>query len=122
MAASCSHTNPFFQEWDTPYGNAPFSQIKTSDYLPAFKEGIKQQKADIQAIVDCPDEPTFENTVAAYDRSGALLSKVVGVFFNLSESDSTPEMQAIEEKVLPMITEAENEILMNPDCEQNPGY
>ena len=115
MAASCSHTNPFFQEWDTPYGNAPFSQIKTSDYLPAFKEGIKQQKAEIQAIIDCPDEPTFENTVAAYDRSGALLSKVVGVFFNLSESDSTPEMQAIEEKVLPMITEAENEILMNPD-------
>ena len=113
MAASCSHTNPFFQEWDTPYGNAPFSQIKTSDYLPAFKEGIKQQKAEVQAIIDCPDAPTFENTVAAYDRSGALLSKVVGVFFNLSESDSTPEMQAIEEKVLPMITEAENEIMMN---------
>ena len=113
MAASCSHTNPFFQEWDTPYGNAPFSQIKTSDYLPAFKEGIKQQKAEVQAIIDCPDAPTFENTVAAYDRSGALLSKVIGVFFNLSESDSTPEMQAIEEKVLPMITEAENEIMMN---------
>ena len=109
---SCSQ-NPFFKEWDTPYGNAPFSQIKTSDYIPAFKEGIKQQEAEIQAIIDCKEEPTFENTVAAYDRSGELLSKVVGVFFNLSESDSTPEMQAIEEKVLPMITEAENEILMN---------
>ena len=113
MAVSCSQKNPFFQEWDTPYGNAPFSQIKTSDYLPAFKEGIKQQKAEIQAIVDCPDAPTFENTVAAYDRSGALLAKVTGVFFNLSESDSTPEMQAIEEEVMPMITEAENEIMMN---------
>ena len=113
MAVSCSQKNPFFQEWDTPYGNAPFSQIKTSDYLPAFKEGIKQQKAEIQAIVDCPDAPTFENTVAAYDRSGALLAKVTGVFFNLSESDSTPEMQTIEEEVMPMITEAENEIMMN---------
>ena len=113
MAASCSHSNPFFQEWDTPYGNAPFSQIKTSDYLPAFKEGIKQHKAEVQAIIDCPDAPTFENTIAAYDRSGELLSKVEGVFFNLSESDSTPEMQAIEEKVLPMITDAENQILMN---------
>jgi len=111
---SCNNRqNPFFQDWDTPYGNAPFSQIKTTDYLPAFKEGIKQQKAEIQAIIDCPDQPTFENTVAAYDRSGELLSKVIGVFFNLTESDSTPEMQAIEEEVMPMITEAENEVMMN---------
>ena len=114
LMISCNNRqNPFFQEWDTPYGNAPFSQIKTSDYLPAFKEGIKQQKAEVQAIIDCPDAPTFENTVAAYDRSGELLSKVTGVFFNLTESDSTPEMQAIEEEVMPMLTEAENEIMMN---------
>ena len=114
LMISCNNRqNPFFQDWDTPYGNAPFSQIKTTDYLPAFKEGIKQQKAEIQAIIDCPDQPTFENTVAAYDRSGELLSKVIGVFFNLTESDSTPEMQAIEEEVMPMITEAENEVMMN---------
>lgn len=114
MAASCSQ-NPFFKEWDTPYGTAPFSEIKTEHYLPAFKEGIKQEKADIQAIINCKEEPTFENTVAAYDKAGALLAKVVGVFFNLAESDSTPEMQAIEEEVMPMITEAENEIFMNED-------
>ena len=113
MISCNTRQNPFFQDWDTPYGNAPFSQIKTTDYLPAFKEGIKQQKAEIQAIIDCPDQPTFENTVAAYDRSGELLSKVIGVFFNLTESDSTPEMQAIEEEVMPMITEAENEVMMN---------
>ena len=112
---SCSQKNPFFQEWDTPYGTAPFSQIKTEHYLPAFKEGIKQEKAEIQAIIDCKEAPTFENTVAAYDRAGALLAKVSGVFFNLSESDSTPEMQAIEEEVMPLITEAENEIFMNED-------
>ena len=113
MTAACTNTNPFFEEWDTPYGTAPFSKIKTEHYLPAFKEGIKQQKAEVQAIIDCKDAPTFENTVAAFDRSGKLLSKVVGVFFNLSESDSTPKMQAIEEEVTPMLTEADNEIYMN---------
>ena len=113
MTAACTNTNPFFEEWNTPYGTAPFSKIKTEHYLPAFKEGIKQQKAEVQAIIDCKDAPTFENTVAAFDRSGKLLSKVVGVFFNLSESDSTPEMQAIEEEVTPMLTEADNEIFMN---------
>ena len=115
MSIACTTKNPFFQEWDTPYGTAPFSQIKIEHYLPAFKEGIKQEKADIQAIIDCKEAPTFENTVAAYDRAGALLAKVSGVFFNLAESDSTPEMQAIEEEVMPMLTEAENEILMNGD-------
>jgi len=115
MISACNNANPFMQEWDTPYGTAPFSKIKISDYMPAFKAGIEQQKAEIQAIIDNPEAPTFENTVAAYDRSGALLAKVGGVFFNLSESDSTPEMQKIEEEVLPMLSEAEDAILMNPD-------
>jgi len=113
MTAACTNTNPFFEDWNTPYGTAPFSKIKTEHYLPAFKEGIKQQKAEIEAIVACKEEPGFENTVAAFDRSGELLAKVSGVFFNLSESDSTPEMQAIEEEVTPMLTEADNEIYMN---------
>ena len=115
MLSACNNTNPFMQEWDTPYGNAPFSKIRTSDYMPAFKAGIQQQKEEIQAIIDNPEAPTFENTVAAYDRSGELLAKVSGVFFNLAESDSTPEMQKIEEQVMPMLSEAEDEILMNPD-------
>ena len=108
-------TNPFFEEWDTPYGTAPFSKIEVSDYMPAFQEGIAQQKAEVEAIIANPEAPTFENTVAAYDLSGELLAKVSGVFFNLAESDSTPEMQAIEEEVTPLLTAAENEIMMNPD-------
>ena len=115
MLMACNRTNPFMENWDTPYGTAPFSKIKTSDYMPAFKAGIEQQKADIQAIIDNPEAPSFENTIAAYDRAGALLAKVGGVFFNLTESESTPEMQKIEEEVMPMITEAEDAILMNPD-------
>ena len=113
--SNTERTNPFFETWDTPYGTAPFSRIETSDYLPAFREGIARQKAEIEAILANPEAPTFENTVAAYERSGELLAKVGGVFFNLSESESTPEMQAIEEEVMPLITAAEDEILMNPD-------
>ena len=82
MAMACTEKNPFFKEWDTPYGTAPFSEIKTEHYLPAFKEGIKQEKAEIQAIIDCKEEPTFQNTIGAYEKAGALLAKVTGVFFN----------------------------------------
>ena len=113
MIACNSQTNIFLQEWDTPYGTAPFSKIQTADYMPAFKAGIAEEKANIQAIIDNPDAPTFDNTILAYEQASPILDKVQGVFFNLSESDSTPEMQAIEEEVLPLLTEAENEILMN---------
>ena len=98
----------FSEEWDTPYGTAPFSRIAEADYMPAILAGIEAQKAEIRAIVENPDAPTFENTIAAYERSGGLLSKVSGVFFNLSESDSTPTIQKIEEEVTPVITEVRN--------------
>ena len=103
----------FNEEWNTPYGTAPFSQITEADYVPAIKAGIEAQKAEIRAIVNNPDEPTFENTVAAYELSGELLARVSGVFFNLSESDSTPEMQKIEEEITPLVTAASDEIFMN---------
>ena len=115
--AACNNqpTNIFLQEWDTPYGTAPFSKITIDQYMPAFKAGIEEEKANIKAIIANPDAPTFENTVLAYEQASPILDKVSGVFFNLSESDSTPQMQAIEEEVMPMLTEAENEILMNSD-------
>ena len=103
----------FSEAWDTPYGNAPFSKIQEADYMPAFLAGIEAQKAEIRAIVENPDAPTFENTIAAYELSGDLLSKVSGVFFNLSESDSTPSIQQIEEEVTPIITEASDAIFMD---------
>ena len=115
MAACKNQQNVFLQEWDTPYGTAPFSQITTDQYMPAFQAGIEEMKANIQAIIDNPDAPTFENTILAFENASPILDRVEGVFFNLSESDSTPEMQAIEEEVLPMITEASNEIMMNED-------
>jgi peptidyl-dipeptidase Dcp len=108
-------TNIFLQEWDTPYGTAPFSKITTDQYMPAFKAGLEEQKANIEAILANTEEPTFENTILAFEKASPILDKVQGVFFNLSESDSTPEMQAIEEEVMPLITEASNEIMMNED-------
>ena len=115
MLTACKQTpeNIFLQEWDTPYGTAPFSQITIDQYRPAFDAGLAQLKANIEAIVNNPDAPTFDNTILAYEESSPILDKLEGVFFNLSESDSTPEMQAIEEEVLPLITEASNEIMMN---------
>ena len=117
MLTACKEktTNIFLQEWDTPYGTAPFSKITTDQYMPAFKAGLEEQKANIEAIIKCPDAPTFENTILAYEEASPILDKVSGVFFNLTESESTPEMQAIEEEVLPLITEASNEIMMNED-------
>ena len=113
MMTACSEKNVFMQEWDTPYGNAPFSQIKNSDYMPAFKAGIAEMKENIQKIIDNAEAPTFENTILAYEQASPILDKVQGVFFNISESDSTPEIQKIEEEVIPMLTDAENEVLQN---------
>ena len=117
MLSACNNApqNIFLQEWDTPYGTAPFSRITLDQYMPAFQAGIAEQKANIQAIIDNPDAPTFENTVLAMEQASPILDRVEGVFFNVSESDATPEMQAIEEEVLPMLTEASNEIMMNED-------
>ena len=117
MLAACTSApkNIFLQEWDTPYGTAPFSQITLDQYMPAFKAGLEEQKANIQAILDNKEAPTFENTILAYENSSPILDRVQGVFFNLAESDSTPEMQAIEEEVTPLLTEASNEIMMNED-------
>ena len=113
--SACNNTpkNIFLQEWDTPYGTAPFSQITLDQYVPAFKAGIEEQKKNVEAILSCTEEPTFENTVLAMEKASPILDKVQGVFFNLSESDSTPEMQAIEEEITPLLTDASNEILMN---------
>ena len=105
--------NPFFSEWTTPEGVPPFEQIQPTDYLPAFEEGIRQQQAEIKAIIDNPEAPTFENTLAALDRSGRLLDKVSLVFFNITESDGNDELNAVMEQVLPIVSEHSDNIFMD---------
>ena len=110
---SCNE-NPFFSDYGT-YLEAPaFDKIKNEHYLPAFKEGMKQQKAEIEAICNNTEEPTFENTIWAMDKSGKLLNKVSGVFFNMMECMNNDEMQAIAEEVMPLMTAHGDDISMNP--------
>lgn len=111
---ACNHTNPFLSEWSNEYGIPDFAAIKITDYMPAVKAGIAQQEAEIQAIIDNPEAPTFENTIAAFDRSGAILDRVSAVLFNVSESDVTDELNAVVEEATPLISVHSDNIFMNP--------
>ena len=105
LITSCKMENPLLTESKAPFGAPEFDKIKTEHYLPAFEEGIKEGKAEIDAIVANPDEPTFENTIEAMEHAGAKLNKVAGIFYNLMEAHTSDEMQAIAEQVAPMLTE-----------------
>ena len=113
-ALSCNKINPFLTEWNTPYGIPDFDSVQEKHYIPAVKMGIRQQEAEIDAIIANSDAPTFENVVEAYEQSGAILSRVTGVLFNVSETDGDESLQKIVEKVLPMLSEHSNNIFMNP--------
>ena len=113
MAACTQNKNPFLQEWDTPYGIPPFDKIQLSDYIPAVKEGIKQQKAELDAIINNQEAPTFQNTIAAYELSGDILDKVSNVLFNLQETEGSDEMNKIVEQATELITEHSDNISMD---------
>ncbi len=114
IMAACRQINPFLGEWDTPYGIPPFEEIEEKDYIRAIRIGIKQQERQIDQIIANSAAPDFANTVEAYEQSGAILDKVTGVLFNLSESDATPSLQKIVEKALPMLSAHSDNIFMNP--------
>lgn len=105
--------NPFFAPWGTPYEIPDFQRIKTEHYMPAFREGMKQQKEWIDNIANNSEEPTFGNTIIPYEYSGQLLQEVSAVFFNLSECENSPEMEAIAEDVTPLLSAHEDDIALN---------
>ena len=113
MMLSACGSNPFLTEWTGEDQFPPFDKIRLSDYVPAVKAGIEQQKAEVNAIVANTEAPTFENTVAAYELSGKLLARTLGVLYNVSESDATPAMQAVMDEVTPLVTTSSDEIFMN---------
>ena len=113
LISSCKMENPLLTESKAPFGAPEFDKIKTEHYLPAFEAGIKEGKAEIDAIVANPDEPTFENTIEAMAYAGQTLDKVAGIFFNLMEAHTSDEMQEIAEKVSPMLTEYSMYISLN---------
>ena len=110
-----ANDNPFMAPYTAKYEIPPFEKIKLSHYLPALEAGIAQQNKEIADIVNNPAAPNFENTVLALDNSGDILAKVGGVFFALSESDATPEMQELAEKLSPMFTAQSDAMYMNLD-------
>ncbi|MEG1006285.1 MAG: M3 family metallopeptidase [Bacteroides sp.] len=105
--------NPFFEISDTPHGTAPFDKIKTEHYEPAILEGIRQQTAIVDAIVQNPELPTFANTIETYEKSDALLGRVLSVFFNLNSAETNDELQMLAQKMTPVLSEHSNNINLN---------
>lgn len=115
FALSTGKDNPFFKEYDTPFGVPPFDKIKFEHYMPAFEEGIKRQNEEIAAIVNNFDEPTFENVIVALDRTGGLLDKVSAVFYNMMSANTNSTLQDIAKSVTPMMSQHRDNITMNED-------
>ena len=115
MMFSCAkkQANPFLGEYGTPFETPPFDKIKIEHYMPAFEEGIRQEKADIDAIVNNPDEPTFGNTIEALEQAGELLTRVNHTFGNLNDANTSDEMQAIAQQVAPLLSKQSDDILLN---------
>ena len=118
MVCACSQQsteseNPFFSEFQSPYGSPDFDRIQLADYEPAFLKGIEQQNQEIKAIVENPEAPTFENTIVALDNSGEILNRVSGVFFALTSADTNDELMALEAKIAPMLSEHSDNIYLN---------
>jgi len=114
MNCTTKETNPLLSEWDTPFQTPPFSQITEDHYLPAIKQGIEENKADIAAIVNNSEAPTFENTLVALDKAGASLNRSSSVFFNQSSSNTTDTMQALAKEISPLLSALSDDINLNP--------
>lgn len=107
--------NPFFTEYATPFGVPPFEQIHASHYKPALLKGMEEQMAEIQAIINDQEEANFENTIAALDRSGALLTKVLYAFSGQSSVNTNDTIQALEQELYPLLSKHSDDINMNPE-------
>ncbi|MBR1719126.1 MAG: M3 family metallopeptidase [Phocaeicola sp.] len=105
--------NPFFTRYNTPHQTIPFNLIQNEHYEPAMMEGMRKQDEEISHIIDNPEPPTFENTIEMLEKSGDLLDRVTTVFGNLMSADTNDEMEAIAEKMIPLLTEHGNNITLN---------
>ena len=105
--------NPFLIPYNTPHDTAPFHQIKMEHYEPALLEGMKEQNEEIDAIVNNTEAPSFQNTIVALEKSGALLERVTTVFGNLMSAETSDEMQELAEKMMPILSEHSNNISLN---------
>ncbi|MCB8819625.1 M3 family metallopeptidase [Microvirga rosea] len=110
---AASRENPLLQPWNTPFGLPPFESVTPEHYRPAFDAALAEQKAEIAALAESADSPTFANTIEAIERSGATLKRVGGVFFNLAGSHTNDAIQAVEREMAPLLAKHRNSIFMN---------
>ena len=113
QTAGGNRQNPLLTKSSLPFGAPDFSKIQESDYLPAIEAAIREQRANIQKIVNNKKKPNFQNTILAYEESGALLEKVTNIFFGLTSAHKTPGIAETEKKATPLLTELDNEISFN---------
>jgi len=111
---SMQTNNPFYSEWQTPYGIPDFSKVENEHYMPAFKDGIKELLEEIEKSASNPEGPTFDNTITAMEKGGKLLTRVSNVFFNLSAAHTNDALQAIQKEVSPLLSSMRDDINLNP--------
>jgi peptidyl-dipeptidase Dcp (EC 3.4.15.5). Metallo peptidase. MEROPS family M03A len=111
--ATKTESNPFFTEFKTRYGVPPFDKIRLEHYEPAFLKGIDEQNRNIEAIIESPEIPTFENTIAALDNSSPILDRVSAVFFNMTDAETTDSLTGLSIKLAPVLSEHEDNISLN---------
>ncbi len=114
-AAKIKAENPLVKEWNTPFQTSPFDLIKTEHYKPAILLAIEEAKQEVNAIIVNRATPDFENTIAALERAGGLLNKVLGVFFCIDGCMTSPELQKVSEEITPALTAYSNDVNMNPE-------
>ncbi len=114
-SGSGSGNNPLLSEWDTPFGAPPFEEIKPEHYMPAFEAAMEQHNAEIAAIVESQETPTFENVILAFDNSGKMLSDIYNVFGMITAAETNDQLQAIEEELSPIATAHFGNINLNAD-------
>jgi len=105
--------NPLLAEWTTPFQVPPFDQFRAEHFLPAHREAIERHAAEVRALAESREAPTFENTIVALDQSGELLSRVEAVFGGLSSAETSPELQAVARETAPLVAAHRDDVLMN---------
>ena len=113
QGSGANRQNPLLQKSSLPFGAPDFSKIQETDYLPAIEVAIKEQRDNIKKIVDNKKKPTFKNTILAYEESGILLDRIMNVFDGLTSAHKTPTIAETEKKVMPLLTNLDNEISFN---------
>jgi len=119
LITSCNTTNqkemnPFFSEYDTPFGVPPFDLIENEHFIPAFEEGIRLQEAEVEAIVSNTEAPTFDNTITAFDLSGEVLRKAGGVFYKLLSAETNDDLDSLAKVLVPITSAHQSNLMLNP--------